>query len=133
LVETDEGLERRDFCRDYWQQSKPEVYCHWRTKLADEQKKRIFIDDDMLLAFFDRLGSETQQEKINFRFVVTLILMRKKLLKYDSSRIEDNGREIWVLKKRRSDELAEVANPHLSEEQIEELSGQLGQILQVDL
>ena len=133
LIETEEGLQRRDFCSEYWEQEKPEVYCYWKTKLPDpDQKKQIFVDDEMLMAFFERLAEETEQEKINFRFVLTLILMRKRVFKYDSSKIED-GKEIWRLRLAGSKDFVEVLNPNLNEEQIEELSSQLGQILQVNL
>ena len=134
LVETDEGLARRDFCADYWQEQKPEVFCYWKTKLPQpDQKKQIFVDDEMLMAFFERLERETEQEKVNFRFVLALVLMRKRRLKYDLSRIED-GKEIWRLRIAGGDkEFVEVINPHLDEVQIERLSSQIGQILQVDL
>ncbi|MHC4259189.1 MAG: hypothetical protein ACYSTF_02075 [Planctomycetota bacterium] len=134
LVETDEGLERRDFCAEYWQEQKPEVFCHWKTKLPDpDEKKQIFVDDEMLMAFFERLAEETEQEKMNFRFVLTLILMRKRRLRYDSSRTKDS-KESWRLRVVGSDkEFVDVINPHLDEEQIEQLSSQLSQILQVEL
>ena len=133
LVETPEGLERRDFCSDYWEEHQLEVYCYWKTKMpTPDKKKQIFVDDEMLMAFFERLEKEGEEEKINFRFVLTLILMRKRRLKYDSSR-DENGKEIWRLKVVGDKEFVEVANPHLNEEQIEQLTSQLGQILQTDL
>ena len=133
LVETEDGLQRRDFCADYWLAEKPDVFCYWKTKLPfPDEKKQIFVDDEMLMAFFERLGKETEQEKINFRFVLALVLMRKRRLKYDSSKNE-NDMEIWRLRVVGDKEFVEVVNPHLDEEQIEQLSSQIGQILQVDL
>jgi len=134
LIETEQGLQRRDFCTDYWQKSKPQVYCYWKSKLPHpEEKKKIFVDDQMLMTFFDRLQTETEQEKINFRFVLALVLMRKKKLKYESSRRE-NDRQIWQLRKVGGErELVDVLNPELDEQQIEQLSSQIGQILQVRL
>jgi len=134
LVEIEGGLQRRDFCADYWQGQKPNVFCYWKTRLPHpDQKKQMFVDDEMLMTFFERLAEETEQERINFRFILTLILMRKRCLKYDSSRIED-GSEIWRLRIVGSDkQFVEVINPHLDEEQIERLSSQLSQILQVEL
>ena len=133
LVETAEGIKRRDFCAEFWQQSPPEVYCFWKSKMPlPNQKKKLFIDDDMLMAFFERLGTETDPDKINFRFVLTLVLMRKRKLKYDNSRSED-GKEIWQLKVAAQQRSVEVVNPNLTEDKIEELSSQLGQILQVEL
>ncbi len=133
LVETGEGLQRRDFCADYWEEEKPNVFCYWKTRLPhSSQKKQIFVDDEMLLAFFERLGKETEQEKVNFRFVLALILMRKRRLKYDATRVED-AKEIWRLRIVGEKQIIEVINPHLDEEQIEQLSSQIGQILQADL
>lgn len=133
LVETGEDLERRDFCMEYWQEHKPEVYCFWKTRMPNpEVRKQLFVDNEMLLAFFDRLAEETEPEKLNFRFVLMLILMRKKRLKYEASREED-GREIWTVKVAGQDRKEEVENPHLTDEQIEQLSAQMSQILQSDL
>jgi len=133
LVETGEGLQRMDFCADYWESEKPDVFCYWRSRLPHpDQKKQIFVDDDMLLAFFERLEKETEQEKVNFRFVLALILMRKRRLKYDTTRVED-AKEIWRLRITGEKQFIEVINPHLDEEQIEQLSSQIGQILQTDL
>jgi len=132
LVETPAGFERRDFSADYWNESHPAVFCFWKTRMPNpELKKKVFIDDGMLMAFFDRLADETDPEKINFRFVLTLVLMRKRRLKYDGCRMED-GAEIWTLKVTAQDRTAEVINPHLTEDQIEGLTGQMGQILQMD-
>ena len=136
LVESDEGLQRRDFCADYWQEQKPDVFCYWRTKLPQPgRKKQMFVDDEMLMAFFERLVGETDQEKINFRFVLALVLMRKRRLKYDSSRTE-GGKEIWRLRivgEKSAEGRIEVINPQLDEDQIEKLSSQIGEILQVEL
>ena len=133
LIKTGDGFARRDFSAEFWESNHPEVFCYWKTRLAEpNQKKKLFVDDDMLMAFFERLGSDTEQEKVNFRFVLALILMRKKKLKYDTSRTED-GKEIWVLKITGEKTTADVVNPHLAEEQVEQLSGQVEQIMAADL
>jgi hypothetical protein len=133
LVETEEGLQRRDFCADYWESRKPDVFCYWKSRLPEPgQKKQLFVDDQMLMAFFERLEKETEPEKINFRFVLALILMRKRILKYDDTRTED-GREIWRLRIVGDKQVVEVLNPNLDGEQIEQLSSQIGEILHTDL
>ncbi len=132
LVDTESGLERRDYGAECWQSERPAVYCFWKTRMPDtEQKKKLFVDDEMLMSFFERLAEETEAEKLAFRFVLALILMRKRKLKYDGMKVED-GLERWTLRVTGEDRLAEVINPHLTEDQIEQLSSQMGQILQVD-
>ena len=133
LVETEEGFQRRDYSVEYWQEQKPSVYCYWKTRMPDAgQKRKLFVDEEMLMTFFERLAEETDQEKINFRFIITLVLMRKRRLKYDSSRLE-NDREIWRLRVTAQDRTVEVVNPNLTEDKIEQLSCQMSQILQVNL
>jgi hypothetical protein len=133
LVETDQGLERRDFSVEYWEKEKPPVFCFWKSKLASPgEKKALFVSDEMLMAFFERLAGETDPEKINFRFVLALVLMRKRRLKYDAGKM-DGGREIWCLRVAGEKDIVEVVNPHLDESQIEQLTSQIGQILQTDM
>ena len=132
LVEIAGGFERKDYSSEYWTANKPAVYCYWKSIMPKgDKKKKIFVDNDMLLAFFERLSAETDEEKINFRFVLTLVLMRKRLIKYDSSE-KINDKEVWTVKITGRDEKAQVINPKLTEDKIEQLSEQLGQILQVE-
>ncbi|MBN1360482.1 MAG: hypothetical protein JW993_07820 [Sedimentisphaerales bacterium] len=133
LVEGEQGLERRDFSAEYWDSAKPEVFCFWKSRLASpDEKKELFVSDEMLMAFFERLAHETDSEKVNFRFVLALVLMRKRRLKYDATKM-DGARETWCLRVVGERETVDVVNPHLDEEQIELLTSQIGQILQTDL
>ena len=135
LVEGDEGMERMDYSIEYWQEHKPAVFCFWKTKMVaaeDKKKKNLFVDDDMLMTFFERLSEETDPEKISFRFVLMLVLMRKRILKYKSSTTED-GVEKWLLRVTGQDREAQVVDPKLTEDKIEQLTAQMGVILQVDL
>lgn len=133
LMETEEGFERRDYSVGYWQEHKPEAYCFWKTKMGDpEEKKQLFIDDEMLMAFFERLAEETDEEKLNFRFVLTLVLMRKRKLKYMHHVMAD-GKEVWHMRVAGEGRMVTVVNPELTEDKIEELSSQIGQIMQVEL
>ena len=59
--------------------------------------------------------------------------MRKRRLKYDSSKTED-GTETWHLRIVGADkQFVDVINPNLDQEQIEQLTSQIGEILQADL
>ncbi len=133
LVETEQGLERRDYSISFWESEKPATYCFWKSRIPEgREKKRLLVSDEMLMSFFDRLAEEAETEKNRFRFVLMLILMRKRKLKYESSQTIE-GQEIWTLRVTGEDRTVQVVNPHLTEDQIEQLSSQMGQILQVEL
>ena len=133
LLDKQTTFERVDYSLSYWEKHKPVVYSFWKTRMPlPNQKKGLFVDDGVLINFFQRLETETEQGRINFRFVLTLILMRKRTLKYLDSRRED-GVEIWKVQLVREKEEHEVINPQLDDEQIEKVSQELSTILRVDL
>jgi len=130
LIDLSDSFERRDYSCHYWDQHHPQVFSYWKTHIPEpNQKKNLFVDNDVLINFFERLADETEPLKINFRFVLTLILMRKRLLKYLDSRREDQ-KEIWNVQLVRDKQTYPVVNPQLDDAQIEEVSKQLSSILQ---
>lgn len=133
LIDTGSGFERRDYSLEYWQSNSPEVFSFWKTRMpSPKQKKKLFVDDDVLVNFFERLADQTDSLKVNFRFVLALILMRKRRLKYEDSLHVENH-EIWRMRFVRSTELHDVVNPNLDDEQIEQVSHELSSILQGQL
>ena len=94
LRETAIGFERVDLCLDCWQGfDRSGLLGFWRTTMPQPQAKRkIFVDDNVLCELFERLGSAEEPGKLNFRFVLGLILMRKRMLVYESSRVEGKSR-----------------------------------------
>ncbi len=134
LRDTTDQFLREDFCIACWDAAdKPEgadIFGIWHSKVPTAQeKKKLLIDDDLLINFFRRLDGESDEMKITFRFVLALVLMRKRLLIYDRLERRDDGDEVWLMHLRGSDETHEVLDPKMDEDKIAEVSGQLGQIL----
>ena len=134
LRETPLGFERIDVSTAAWPQfDRKDVVGFWQTTMpAHEQKKKLFVDDEVLCDLFERLKDTTEPPKLNFRFVLGLILMRKKMLVYENSRGED-GKDIWVVRFKGKEETLDLLNPQLDEAQVAEVSQQLGQILNEEL
>jgi hypothetical protein len=129
LIDNQTTFERLDYSIEYWQEHQPEVYSYWKTQIPlPNEKKKMFVDDGVLINFFERLVQEKEQIKVNFRFVLALILMRKRLLKYEDSFRRDD-QEIWKMRFVREKEIHEVVNPQLDDEQIEQVSQELSGIL----
>jgi len=106
----------------------------WRTAVSvREPTKKLFVDDDLLMNFFQRLADDPQPARQRFRFVLALVLMRKRLLTYVKSVKDDDGEETWHVRQRGTGDIHEVTDPHLDEDQIAEISEQLSDILQGEL
>ena len=131
LVETPEGFSRLDCSMEGWESfDRSAAVAYWQTAMPQgpTQKKSLFVDDQTLCDLFRRLSDVEEPAKLNFRFVLGLILMRKRLLSYESSRKED-GREVWRVRLKGDDAELDLVDPKLSEEQVREVSGQLDQVL----
>jgi len=134
LRETPLGFERVDVSMPAWPQfERKDIVGFWQATMpAQEQKKKLFVDDGVLCDLFERLKDTTDAPKLNFRFVLGLILMRKKMLIYDTSRTDD-GKDIWEMHFKGREEKLDLLNPKLDESQMAEVSQQLGQILNEEL
>lgn len=149
LKERRQELFREDFC-DQCRPKAPktddrDVLCVWRGRVPEPtEKKRLLIDDDLLVNLFERLGDQlaerdsaeqapaADEARIRFRYVVALILMRKKLLIYDRMDTDDREREIWTMHLRGRDEKVFVMDPKLTEDRIAEVSANLSEIMEGD-
>jgi hypothetical protein len=123
---------RRDYCAECWpRQDRQPVFSYWQTRIPKRNAPvRRFVDDDVVLDFFKRLEGSPEPAKIGFRYVLGLLLMRKKALKLKEFRRSEAGAAL-ILHDRLRDCDYEVADPNLSEEQIRQMTGEINQILNV--
>ncbi|MFP4145351.1 MAG: hypothetical protein ACLFV3_09420 [Phycisphaeraceae bacterium] len=150
----DAGLRRVDVSEEAWQEGfRPErLFSYWKTSVPEpNQKKKTFVDDAVLMNLLRRLEDATQPQRLAFRYVLALILMRKKLLRYDGSverQAEGDGETVaqhwWQftpkldvtkgpMSKWHPDETIEVLDPELGEADIAAVTQQLGEILEAEL
>lgn len=154
------GMKRVDVSEDAWQQGfrPPGLFSFWKTTVPDpEEKKKTFVDDAVLMNLLRRLEDTAEPERLAFRHVVALILMRKKLLRYDGTdkvEVPDTGEEasqgetiiqVWwrftpkvdVSKghfgKWNEEESLRVLDPKLDASGIEQVTEQLGEVLEAEL
>lgn len=138
------GLKRIDVALTTWEQGQrpADLYCYWRATVAlPDDKKKLFVDDDVLMNLFERLVDAEQPDRQAFRFVLALILMRKRLLKYSSTEkrpdAQGNEQEWWRMSGKSiagaEPEAYEVLNPGLDEQRLAQVTEQLGEILETEL
>lgn len=124
---------RKDFCLACWKGPDASAYSFWRTRAAvKEEKPKRFIDLGIILDFFKKLGSSEEKAKVNFRYILALVLMRKRKLKFEGAKTENNS-EILTLQEAGTDNLFSVKNPKLTEQELNSITQQVGQILNMDL
>lgn len=129
------GLKRLDVAMSAWDAgSRPaRLFSYWKSVVPQpNQKKKVFVDDQVLMNLVKRLADADQPQRLSFRFVLALILMRKKLLRYEGSKNVD-GQDIWLMMPKGEEQPLEILNPQLDDAQIQQVTEQLGEILEGEL
>ena len=145
LRETPDGFERLEFSAGAWAdwpaEEKARLLAFWRTTMPSREalergKRKLLVDDEILAELFRRLADVNDDaaaappEKLAFRFMLGLILMRKKKLVYEGTETDAAaGRDVWRMRFRKEEEVHDLIDPKLDESQLEEVGRQVGQIL----
>ena len=132
----EDGFDRLDYSTDAWEQGArpPRLFAFWTTEVAEPNKKpRLFIDDDALISIFDQLEAATDPKRLAFRYVLALVLIRKRLIRQVGSRPAKGDQPAAMLFKRRgapTEATPEaVVDPSLEAAIVSEVTAQLGAIL----
>lgn len=157
----DDGLERRDFDAGAWaalaDADRPaDAIAQWRTVVPDpDAPKQAFVDDETLVELFRNLESDPRPARRAFRFVLGLLLVRKKLLKLEGRARRPLAAEeaealreaagpdapvpetieVWLVRAKGDDPEhppEELVDPGLSEADVEGLSDQIAMVLDED-
>jgi len=130
LYDEQQGFVRRDYCIGcHPSQDQAAVFSFWHTRIPPHDAPvRRFVDDEVIHDLFRRLEGHDDPGKRNFRYVLALLLMRKKVLKFREFRRDEKG-DVLLLQDRLTDAVHTVVDPDLSEEQIEQVTEEIGQVL----
>jgi hypothetical protein len=128
--QTPTGLERISVTLECWDKfDRADLLGFWQAvHRPAAAKPRMLIDDNLLVDIFEQLSEATDPAKLGFRFVLGLILLRKRLL-VCNTRTRRPDHDIWVVQLKGRTSTIDLVDPHLGESQIADLTAQLGQIL----
>ena len=130
LFEGPQGLDRRDYSVEAWNGPPEGCFCFWKGRIPTKEKKpaTIAVDTELLTHLFLRLEDQDSEAQQQFRFVLGLLLMRKRVLRLEGTTRRD-GAEYWQMKLGSDGSMHELLNPRLTNEQIDRLGQQLLAIL----
>lgn len=134
VVETDDEslLVRQDFCPACWTPDES-YFSFWKTRVPEprtEDRGPRLIDLGRLMELFERLAGAEEERARQFRYVLALVLMRKRRLKLVSSRrLPGGGGEEMTLRQAGSERTYTVSSPLLTEAGVVEIADRLKEIL----
>ena len=122
-------LRRFDFAVDAWPGPPPGAIGWWRSqRMAAEPKRKSWAPNDVLLDFFERL--EEQGENQDMRYVLALLLVRRRVLRHDDSETDAEGREVLILSSARRETTYRTPAAAPTPSRVEWIQNELARLLQ---
>lgn len=128
LVETPVGQERWDYSEEGWSGPPDGTIGFWKGRLPEEQQapKPREIPVDVMISAFDRWIDDppTEERTLRLRYVLALLLVRKRALKLHSIRRE-GSEDILVVRRHSSSETIDIPAVELDESRLAEVEAEL--------
>lgn len=125
LVDGEEGFERRSFHIACWSGvERGDCYSYWKSRTPPAAEEQRRLDYEMLFEFFKRLSDETDEAKRRLAYLVSLVLMRKRLLKFENS-FAEGGESFMIVSSKNLLENARLKTYTLSPEESDEMRARL--------
>ncbi len=129
LFDENGALVWRDYAAQAWSGAPEGAYSYWSGRIPQETAaRRPPIDDDMLFDCLRRMASESEPAKVRFRYVLALLLMRRKRLKFAETQLEGDS-EVLVLRSPQSGERFTVIDPQLSDQEMNTVQDEVFEVL----
>jgi len=90
-VKRADDLLRLDFSEEGWVPPPAGLVAHWRCEVPEPStspKKSLDVDD--LMRQFEQLNEEASSSQDKFRYVLALLLLRRRRLRFDGTKIVDD-------------------------------------------
>ncbi|MDY3551218.1 hypothetical protein R5W24_000293 [Gemmata sp. JC717] len=131
LTESAGTLVRTDYAPEAWPGPPAGAVAYWCGKVpaAGAKPRKPVVNDDLLLDCFDRLKGSADADGLNFRYVATLLLMRRKRFKFEDASRDASGRDVMIVRDARGGAVHHVVDPRLNDEQIAAVQTEVFRVL----
>jgi hypothetical protein len=104
LLLSPEDLRREDRCRECFDGAPTGGAVFWRTRRRPERRSRLSVDFDAIEELFLALEGRPEERLREIRYLLALLLLRKKRLKLVGVRRHDAGETMCLRRPRRAEE-----------------------------
>jgi len=128
LVAEGAQLVRRDYCVEAWKGPPEEAIGWWKSQIPHPQANRMhWAPNDVMLHVFDQL--ELQPGREDMRYVLALLLVRRRVMRAEEEERGEQGREVLVLYCPRRDATYRVPVVVPDDARVREIQKELARLL----
>ena len=129
LVAEGAELKRYDYSAEVWTGPAESVVAWWKSQMPDRNAKRMhWAPNDVMLQFFDELAG--QPDKRDMRYVLALLLVRRRVMRMEESQRDEQGHEMMVLYCPRNEATYQVPAVPPDPARIDEIQQELAGLLE---
>ena len=122
---------RHDYSAEAWEGPPEKVLGWWKSQMPHRDAKRLhWAPNDVMLELLEEL--ETQPDKQDMRYVLGLLLIRRRVVRLEETDHDAEGREISVLYCPRRERTYRVMTVMPSEQRTAEIQEELARLLFAD-
>ena len=128
LIAEGAELVRRDYSVEAWEGPPDGVIGWWKSRMPDGASKRMhWAPNDVMLEFFEQL--ESQPEKQDIRYVLALLLVRRRVMRLEEPEQDELGREVMVAYCPRRETTYRVTAAPPAASRVEQIQEELAKLL----
>ncbi len=128
LLEEGEELKRYDYATEAWNGPPEKAMGWWKSRIPTPEANRVrWAPNDVMLHFFEQLGQ--QPERQDMRYVLALLLVRRRVMRVEEETRDEQGRECLVLHCPRQDADYQVPVAMPDEARIQAIQDELTRLL----
>ncbi len=124
------GYTRTDTAADAWAGPPPGCVAYWPCRVpAGPTRKPAAYPDALLADWFYHLAGSDDPGKLNLRYVVALLLMRRRRLKFEDSTPAGESPGVLVVRDAKTGARHEVRDPRLTDDELAAVQAEIGRVL----
>lgn len=96
LIDENPQVRRVDFAQSAWDEPPANAIAWWKSQIPGGAGKRTqWAPHEVMLDYFQRLAED--ESKLDVRYVLALLMVRRRVVRLEQSEFDEAGREILVL------------------------------------
>ncbi len=129
LVADGAEVRRCDYSAEAWNGPPEDAIGWWKSQIPDRNANRKhWAPNDVMLQFFDELGEQPEREDV--RYVLALLLVRRRVMRLEETDADEHGREVLVLYCPRRETTYHVPSVDPAASRIEQIQEELAKLLE---
>jgi hypothetical protein len=128
LVVVGADIVRRDYSAEAWTKPPADSLGHWKSQMPGAgTKKKHWAPNDVMLHYFEQIAEQPEQDDV--RYVLALLMIRRRVVRQESVESDEQGQEQLVLFCPRNEQEYRVRVAVPSAERVAQIQHELAKLL----